>query len=780
MPVSYSTGCICGVSLYSAWAAGPERARALLSLLCRARDGGCDAKFALVDVPVRDVNALVRGARDITAARLEDLARAAAAPRTPPLATLGHAAVWKALYLSALAALRARLGPFRFYRDARLGVDDADGLLVSVEEEPGAAEAAPRAAVLRTALRLAVEEDAVRAAAAAAGGGSLARARLCAMRDGHADHSAPGNLVEFELTTRAARFYRSFGDIAQPPRKRVGCLADVFAHREYRVRTGPAGAPPACLRALVPVDFDCLVADARAFSPVAATLVLAQWHAALFAGPPAQVLGFLGPQLNPGGEERDYCFLLGFPGVPLVLAAADPAAVRDALDAHALTDGLWPAFGMHVYHALGPRNFLDAGAVAALDGRVAAARRALAAARAPGAEDWSAGRVSTILDSPACVRGLWLAKFDFSAFFPTLYAHLVPEHTRLARAIRARRDGRPGLKPSLLTFFGGLRHVHPPAYEAVIALANAVADAVERAANARNFAICTYVKDGFWGAFGDAAPDAVPREAALAAALALRDACQRAAEDVLRAAGLRPAEGAELHLRFEGLFTHAVSWAANRYWLWDAAGGEDGGGERGGGGEEDEGDAEDEHFVGFPCRTEFGRMAKHSLAALLRRAVARPERPEETVAAAAAACDALVHAAFERRDDVRFWSATLPIADWGELPRSALAGGDLLDADHGPRPYVLVAGHEAAPFPLPWALYRAPAMLPGIACRAHMAPVLQELARMLNGALAALAREGEEGVGDEDGGGGGEGGGDEDGAPIEFKYDLEAFDFLFA
>lgn len=91
-----------------------------------------------------------------------------------------------------------------------------------------------------------------------------------------------------------------------------------------------------------------------------------------------------------------------------------------------------------------------------------------------------------------------------------------------------------------MTFFGGLRHVHAPAYEAVIALANAVAAAVERAANARNFAVCTYVKDGFWGAFGDAAPEVVPREAALAAALALRDDCQRAAEAVLRAAGLHP------------------------------------------------------------------------------------------------------------------------------------------------------------------------------------------------------------------------------------------------
>ncbi|APO15908.1 helicase-primase subunit [Bubaline alphaherpesvirus 1] len=763
MPVSYSNGCICGVSLYSAWAAGPDRARVLLALLCRQSDGGCDAKFALVDVLARSVNALARGARDVTAARLEDLARAAAAPRTPPLATLGHAATWKALYVSALVALRARIGPFRFYRETRLGVDEASGLLVSAEEAPDAADAAPRAAVLRSALRLAVEEDAVRAAAAAApaGGGSLARARLCAMRDGHADFAAPGNAVEFELTTKTARFYRSFADIAQPPRKRAGRLADVFAHREYRVRTG-GGAAPTVVRALVPVGFDCVVADARAFSPVAAMLVLAQWHAALFAGGPAQVLGFLGPQLSPGGEERDYCFLLGFPGVPLVVSAADAGAVRDDLDAHVLTDGLWPAFGVHAYHALGPWDFLDGAAVAG-PGRLSVhAYHALGPWDfLDGGADWPAGRVSTILDSPACVRGLWLAKFDFSAFFPTLYAHLVPEHARLARAIRARRDGRPGLKPSLLTFFGGLRHVHAPAYEAVIALANAVAAAVERAANARNFAVCTYVKDGFWGAFGDAAPGAVPREAALAAALALRDDCQRAAEAVLRDAGLRPAEGAELRLRFEGLFTHAVSWSVNRYWLWDATAG-------------DEAGAESEHFVGFPCRTEFGRMAKRSLAGLLRRAVARPERPGDTVAAAAAACDALVYAAFERRGDARFWSATAPIGDWGAVPRSAFSGGDLLDADHGPRPYVLVSGHEAAPFPLPWTLYRAPALLPDIACRAHMAPVLQELARMLNGALAALAR-----------GGGGENNNEDDGEddgepPIEFEYDLAAFDFLFA
>ncbi|QBM10893.1 DNA helicase/primase complex-associated protein [Caprine alphaherpesvirus 1] len=737
MPVTYSVGCVCSVALYSAWAASPDRARVLLYLLCRESDGSCDAKFALVDVLARDVNALARGARDVTAARLADLARAAAAPGATPLATLGHAAAWKGLYLCALVELRARLGSFQFYREARFGVDAASGLLVSIEELAGEA-AAPRAAVLRSALRLAIDEAAVRAAAAAgAAGGSLARARLCALRDGHVDFAAPENLVELELVTKAARFYRSFGNVAEPPRKRAGQLVDVFTPREYCVRTGTTTAR---VHALLPNGFDCFVADAGAFSPLAAMLVFAQWHAALFAGPPAQILGFLGPQLNPSGEEHNYCFLLGFPGVPVVVTTADPAAVQRDLDAHVLTDGLWPAFGMHAYHALSSWNFLDGAAVASLDRRLAAVRRALPSDAEAAA--WPAGRVSTILDSPACVCNFWLAKFDFSAFFPTLYAYLFPEHGRLVRAIRARRAGHAALKPSLLAFFGGLRHAHAPAYEAVIALANAVAAAVERAANARDFAVCTYVKDGFWGAFGGAGPEAVSRADALAAALALRDDCQRAAEATLRAAGLQAAEGAELHLRFEGLFTHAISWAVNKYWLWDAA---DGG----------------EHFAGFPCRTEFGRMAKRSLSELLRRAVARPDCPRETAAAAAAACDALVCAAFERRDDVSFWSAPMPIADWRAVPRSALAGADRLDADHGPRPYVFVAGHEEAPIALPWALYRTPALLPAIACRAHMAPAVQELVRMLNGALAALAQE-------------------DDAEPVAFEYDLANFDFLFA
>lgn len=57
-------------------------------------------------------------------------------PRALPLATLGHAATWKALYVSALAALRAQIGPFRFYRETRFGVDNDTGLLVSAEEPP--------------------------------------------------------------------------------------------------------------------------------------------------------------------------------------------------------------------------------------------------------------------------------------------------------------------------------------------------------------------------------------------------------------------------------------------------------------------------------------------------------------------------------------------------------------------------------------------------------------------------------------------------------------------
>ncbi|QPI70164.1 helicase-primase subunit [Equid herpesvirus 6] len=747
--VEWAAGCVCATSIYSTWTdpADPGALQALVHLLCRREGGDYAAEFCHVSVAAEHLR---RGARDaslVTAARAAAAGHRASAPGCWPLAALGQAMLWKAVYGSVAAALRRALGGFSFYSPLALGVDPATGLLVAARPAAGGAEAAaeslgPRPAILDVSAEVALDPEAVKARAADAGGTALARARLCALRDGHLASGRDASL-EVELATRDASFYRKYDSVRQPAAKRRGEISDLFRVEE-RTLTLPRGRTTR-VRVLVPRGFDCLIAGSQAASGLAVITLYRQWHATLFAGAgrdvAVPVFAYLGPELSPCGEETDYCCMVGFPGLPTLKAASTtPEAVRSALCAYRLTDGLWPALGIGAFHALAPWGPGDR-----WPGEGAAGRLAEAAARIQDAhaEAWPAGRVSCVLESPAALQGPWLAKFDFAAFFPTLYLALAPDNERLAEAVRSRLRGEnAALKPALVSFFGGLQHLNPTAYRAVIGLANGISQRLEREANGAGFAICTYVKDGFWGVLGNAPTDAVSLAEAEGRAEALRAAAQRAAAEHVAELGLAFPPGVRLHLRLEGLFTDAVSWSTHCYWLHNRETGLD-------------------DFVGFPARSRAGRAAKARLAGLLAVAanVEDAEGARALLAAAHAACEELVAAAFAARGDPEFWSAPTPIHA-SPLPPAVFNGGGRLDFDRGPREVVLTRWHDCEqPSSVPWALFPPPLALGSIHCVAHLTPILKAFSGMLSKALEAFC--------------------DTDEPPV-FEFPLADYAFLFA
>ncbi|AIL02971.1 helicase-primase subunit [Equid alphaherpesvirus 3] len=725
--VEWTAGWVCAASIYSTWTdpAEPGALQALVHLLCRREGGDYAAEFCHVSVAAEH---LKRGARDAslaTPARAAAAGHRAASPGCWPLAALGQAMLWKAMYGSIAAALRRTLGGFAFYAPLALGVDPATGLLVAAAPAPARAGAAeepgPRPAILDVSAEVPLDPAAVRAHAANAGGTALARARLCALRDGYFVSGRDASL-EVELATRDASFYRKYDSVRQPASKRRGEMSDLFGVEE-RTLTLPRGRTTR-VKVLVPRGFDCLIASSQAASGLAVMTLYRQWHATLFSGAARDVavpvFAYLGPELNPCGEETDYCCMVGFPGIPTLKAASTtPEAVRDALSAYRFADGLWPALGIGAFHALAPWGPGDR-----WPGEGAARRLAATASRIEdaNADAWPAGRVTCVLESPAALQGPWLAKFDFAAFFPTLYLALFPNHARLAEAVLSRSRGEnAALKPALVSFFGGLQHLDPAAYRAIIGLANGISRRLEREANGANFAICTYVKDGFWGVLGDAPSDSVSLAEAGARAEALRAAAEGAAGEHLAGLGLSFPPGVRLRLRLEGLFTDAVSWSTHCYWLRNRETGI-------------------VDFVGFPAKSRAGKAAKSSLASLLAAAadVEDAEGVRSLLAAAREACEGIVQTAFAERGNPEFWSAPTPI-DSSPLPPAVYDGGAVLDLDRGPREVVHTRWHDCEqPSAVPWRLFPPPRVLGNIDCIAHLTPIFKAFSGLLAGAVEAF------------------------------------------
>ncbi|BAV93577.1 helicase-primase subunit [Equid alphaherpesvirus 4] len=726
--VEWFNGYVCATSIYSLWTDPhqPGNLQALVYLLCRRVDN-YTAEFCHVVVSGELLRHGARNPSLVTPARVASAAKTAAVPGCWPLAPLGDAMLWKSVYGSVASALKLTLGSFAFYKPMMFGVNTQTGLLVTIK--PAASEGvrggdpvSPRAALVNASVEVDLDPTGIEASAASVTGSSLARARLCALKDGYF-LTKQDIALEVEITTKEVSFYRKYDSVQQPANKRRGDMVDLFIVHERTLRL--MGSKHMSVKVLVPRTFDCFVASSQALSGLAAMALYKQWHATLFSlersETVVQIFAYLGPELNPCGEDADYCCFVGFPGLPTLKAGLNTAdAVREALDAYKLSDGLWPALGMSAFHFLHPWEPEDK-----WPGETAAKRLESVAPilQIESADVWGAGRVTCILESDAVMQGPWFAKFDFSAFFPTLYLLLFPTNERLAQVVIKRARGQnPALKPALVSFFGGLQHINPMAYRLIIAISNEISRRLEHEVNQMGFAICTYVKDGFWGAAGNMLVDSVSYYDALVYAEALRSAAQGAALSYVSELGLSLPDGVDLRLRLEGLFTDAISWSTHCYWLYNRI-------------------TNIEDFVGFPTKSEASRAAKASLSALLPRVAAVADSGDLDMLhqLVKESCEQLVAEAFAKRNDPKFWSTKTEIDSSTQLPTAVYRSGCLLDQDRGQRDIVLTRRSDCeSALPVPWMLFPPPLVLGRIDCMVYLTSIFKTYLGMLNRAISAL------------------------------------------
>ncbi|AUS94707.1 helicase-primase subunit [Equid alphaherpesvirus 8] len=725
--VKWFNGHVCATSIYSLWTDPhhPGHLQALVYMLCW-RGSNYTAEFCHVAV---SGELLKRGARDeslVTPARVASAAQTAAVPGCWPLAPLGNAMLWKSVYGGITAALKRAVGSFAFYQPLVLGINTQTGLLVTLRpaasaDGGGGGDVSPRAAIVNVSVEVDLDPAGIEASAASSTGSSLARARLCTLRDGYF-LSKRDIALEVEIATKDVSFYRKYDSVQQPANKRRGDMADLFVVHERTLLLGEFKRMG--VKVLLPRTFDCFVASSQAVSGLAAMALYKQWHATLFSvkrpETVVQIFAYLGPELNPCGEEADYCCFVGFPGLPTIKASSNTTeAVRDAMAAYRLSDGLWPALGMSAFHFLAPWEPEDRWPGESASKRVDGVAHRLQLSPEDG---WGAGRVSCILESDAVMQGPWFAKFDFTAFFPTLYLLLFPTNERLAEVVRLRTRGHhPTLKLALVSFFGGLQHINPVAYRSIIALANGISKRLEHAVNQKGFAICTYVKDGFWGAAGNIPADSVSYTDALVYAEELRSAAQNAALVYVSEMGFSLPERVHLNLRLEGLFTDAISWSTHCYWLYNRF-------------------TKTEDFVGFPAKSGAGRAAKASLSGLLPLVAAVCDSSDLSTLhkSVRGACEQLVAVAFAERNNPQFWSTRTGIESSTLLPPAVYRNGSLLDKDCVQREIVLTLRHDCgSPSPVPWTLFPPPLVLGRIDCMVYLTAIFKTYLSMLNRAISA-------------------------------------------
>ncbi|AQS79208.1 helicase-primase subunit [Ateline alphaherpesvirus 1] len=746
---------ICAATLYTAWNP-PRRARlhAIVYLLCRDAASAYQPRFAEVSVGAEELNAYYHlpgghppdAPREITPRGVAAAVLAASDPRRRPLETLRQPHLWRAAYAAVMAALGRDVGRFALFRPARLRLSAETGLVERIEDlgprDGGDNGDAPRAGVLTLEADLPLDPEAVGARALETPGASLAWARLAALRD--APGAADAAAATVSVSTRAGSFRRAYDALARPPVSREGDVGVVFEVRSRVLRPREHDREIA-VRVPVPTAHDYLAVPAAGFSAPALIALLRQWHAAVFAEPGAvaSAFAFLGPEFEPLGwrgvaaapphPRADQLMTLGFPGWPtLRVAPAPPGAAGGAAAAYASTGGGWPGLSagcalLSPPPAAWPR--LAAAAAAALPPRL---REYVA--------QWRPGRTEVaarLLDPPAAVGRVWIARFRFRALAPALVAHL-GRPGRPAGACgwwpalegaAAGAGGDPEGGPTAARLVAELRAEQPAADRFVGGVTGAVLTRVEEAATGVRFAVCGAggEEGAFWGVF-----DADPRDAAAAAEACAAAAAAfraRAAALLEGEAGFSPAAAAAAAaVTLEGTYTHAVLWGRAGRWLWNE-------------------DDDRAHAEGFSAASPAHRTGAETAGRALRELLADPQRTtaERARGIMEEACDALVGEAFARRADPEYWSVRGPPPAESEtasaaaerpLPPAALRGGALMDADRGAgRRTLRVRSADGESVDVPVDLFPAPPVLPPIDCAHHLSAVLREVEGAFNGYL---------------------------------------------
>lgn len=338
-----------------------------------------------------------------------------------------------------------------------------------------------------------------------------------------------------------------------------------------------------------------------------------------------------------GRPKPNFLYMPGFPCLPCVSISASSEGMdraTAACRASSLAENLWPAYGIRALHMLDRRR----------ERRGGRCRRPLTREMASSLETYPAGTIFCAAGAPMIFSDCRLARFDFTAFYPCLYAAYAGDgESGLVRILQERIEGRNGsgdLKIALVAMFGGLKYVDPDAYKFVIGAANVIARAVERTANRLGFGVAAYVKDGFFGVFDPDSRTDVERlryECELAANAALA----RVTEDVN---GTGSAPPVRLRLRTEGAYTDGLLINANKYWLYDAG--------------------SDEAFVcgviGGNCRGGLSEETRSAVSDVLKKIKVSAKNLDDVEAIVKSRVDDWLYAAFERRGDVEFWTEVNP------------------------------------------------------------------------------------------------------------------------
>ncbi|ALL26083.1 helicase-primase subunit [Canid alphaherpesvirus 1] len=742
----WTTGYVCATSLYSLWA-DEQNLNALIYLLCN-ENGEYTAKFTTVSITNKQL--LCRTfmkPEQLTSRKVELASLQASVPGSWPLFALDSNIPWRSIYGNIICALKQNLNFFELFKPVVFGTNLKTGLLIDIqpaedqEENLNFFNINPSPAIMNVFSNIDLDSTAIRAQSMKLNGNSLSRARLCVLQN--SCFSSNTNIsLEVELITKKCTFMRKYESIYQPAVKKVGNLEDIFNIVNYTLTLFKDKV--VTVKVLIPKCFDFFIVDSQKFYITSLMVLYKQWNSLLFSDKNflTPIFVYLGPELNPKGEEFDYCHMIGFPGFPVLKARSpDTEAIREVIDTYISTDGLWPSMGISTFHILAPWDLSSTSFLTPLTTKLLEIESHVIK---DNLEIWPSGRITSILNHPIAIQGLWIAKFDFSAFFPTLFLAIFPNHNRLANIIKARicRE-KPGLKPALVSFFGGLQHIHPLLYRVVIGLANGISQRIEKRLNELQFAICTYVKDGFWGVFGNMSTDSTQLEDIEIQAEKIRVCCCTTANEYLTELGLKLPNDIKLHMRLEGIYTDAISWATNSYWLWNR-----------------KTDVED--FIGFPSRSVIGKSIKSRLSSLLRNLATMNSKEDlqALLKTAKSMCDEVIEMAYIKKGDLEFWTIQFDIEKFNDLPSAIYNSGTILDRDFGPRSIVYTRNYNNELISIPWMLFPKPIVIKNIDCITHLEPLFKNFSSMLNRAIESFYDS-------------------EDCKTSFFTYSLSDYEFLF-
>ncbi|QEG54047.1 DNA helicase/primase complex-associated protein [Cacatuid alphaherpesvirus 2] len=337
--------------------------------------------------------------------------------------------------------------------------------------------------------------------------------------------------------------------------------------------------------------------------------------------------------------KSNYFYMPGFPCFDCILISASSESrnvAEDACKSARVLENLWPAYGIRAVHMLDRRTPPSDGTLCPFPSQDML--RSI--------DRFPAGTIYNTIGTPMIFTNCRMARFDFSAFYPCLYAAGSGwENCGLRKLIysRLQRDSWTSrLKPALVAMFGGLKYVDANGYQFVIGAANIIAKNIEKTANALGFGIAVYVKDGFWGAFDPSSKTTVEQ---------LREACEKTANETLRCLTTteqqirdNSSKWIDLRLRTEGEYTDGLFLGTNKYWLYNSK--------------------TEDFFVcgvaGGVGEVGLSNETRNTLTNILKKITVSAKSIEDIQLITRTKLDEWIYVAFEHRGKIDFWSEQTP------------------------------------------------------------------------------------------------------------------------